>query len=129
MNVISAFNLNNSADWQITNLFNPFCLHYGQLCIKSIFGISKDNRMLLFLTLSIWGATFHRGSVRPSHSAALASNPAFAAKFVDSRDREKESNPSSAHAKDFANAVQQRPELSATKKLFLSDSFSLLHSK
>ena len=31
--------------------------------------------------------------------------------------REQKSNPSNAHAKDSANAVQQRPELSASKNI------------
>ena len=39
------------------------------------------------------------------------------AKFVDSRDREW--NPSSAYAKDFANAERQKTEPITTKKIFM----------
>ena len=36
--------------------------------------------------------------------------------FLLTVDSKKRLNPSSAYARDFANAVQQRPELSNTKK-------------
>ena len=58
------------------------------------------------------GAAKLRGSVRASRPAAAGSNPGSTAKLVESRDRNL--NPSSAHAKDFEVAVQRRPELSTT---------------
>ena len=58
------------------------------------------------------GAVWHRGSVLASHPAALGLYPGFfTAQFVNSKDQK--SYPPNAHAKDFENTVQQKPELSS----------------
>ena len=56
-----------------------------------------------------------------SHPAALGLNPGSVVIYsilLRTWTVEK-SNPSSAYARDFANAVQQRPELSTTKNLLV----------
>ena len=60
----------------------------------------------------------HRGSIFASHPAAPGSNPGSAVIFSPllSLWTVEKLNPSSAYARDFANAVQRRPELSTTKK-------------
>ena len=60
----------------------------------------------------------HRGSIRASHPAAQGSNPGSAVIFSPllSLWTVEKLNPSSAYARDFANAVQS--ELRTTKNLY-----------